>query len=582
MSQSSARSELRQLCGPFGVELHRSLSNQIHFLVGDEAQINELAAALAARSYFLVAALANDERELEDRCFKIYYLFSHPSEDLFLILENALSPLLEAYPSLTGSFAAADPFEAEIIDLFGLYPVQDPGRTTSGAFLHAGYLPGFYPLRRDLGDRALQAAVEDLIQLDDRQHALERGADFGIERLAEGESYLPVGPIHAGVIEPGHFRFRIASEVIEEVTIRLGYSHKGIERLFQSDFNLAEGWKLAELVSGDSAFAHSLAYCLAAEALVGISAPAPAVLLRGVFLELERIANHIGDSAALAGDLALDVIAAEMGVLRETILRLNQHLSGNRFLRGLNRPGGLKIPGSFDADEARQTVTKVTGTYLSLAEALLERQDFRDRTIRTGVLTRQKALGLGITGLAARASGVCRDFRLLHPIPPYDQPAAQTLLQRTCKNEVGSGANGRVVDDLPETYNFRALGDVFSRFLVRAREVDASARLVQLFLDGWSETVPLLTQVDFTRAPSFEFGLGCVEGWRGDVIYWLFKDKFERIYRCKPRDPSTLNWPGLKAAVEPQMVEGQRLETALVDFPVINKSFNLSYSGNDL
>ena len=582
MSSSAARSELRQLCHSYGVELHRSLSNQLHFLVRSDAQLVDLAAGLAARSYFLVAALANDERELEDRCFKLYYLFSHPTEDLYLILENDLPFSVETYSSLAVSFAAARPFEREIIDLYGLYPLQDPDRTSSGAFLHAGYLPGFYPLRRDLDERALKSAVEDLIRLEDQQYGLQWGASYGNTQPAEGESYLPVGPIHAGVIEPGHFRFRLASEVIEELDIDLGYTHKGIERLFQSDFDLAGGWKLAENISGDTAFAHSLAYCLAAEALAGITVPDQAALLRGVFLELERLTNHIGDSAALAGDLALDVAASEMGVLRETMQKLSQSLAGNRFLRGLNRPGGLELPCPFDGDRVRQTVSNVARSYLALARALLERQDFRERTIRIGVLTRQKAQALGVTGLAARASGLCRDSRMLHPIFPYTQPEAQTILRDNCIEEAGVDSNSPKSDDLPEIFRQKNWGDVFSRFLVRVREVDASARLVHSFLEHWDGSGSLLAKVDFSTAPSFEFGIGCAEGWRGDVVYWLFKDKFERIYRCKPRDPSTLNWPGLKAAVEPQRIDGQWLETALVDFPIINKSFNLSYSGNDL
>jgi Ni,Fe-hydrogenase III large subunit len=183
------------------------------------------------------------------------------------------------------------------------------------------------------------------------------------------------------------------------------------------------------------------------------------------------------------------------------------------------------------------------------------------------------ALEIGMTGLAARASGVERDFRLHHPSGIYaDQQTRAVMMDQ-------SQSSG-----LPLVMHLPMTGDVFSRFLIRVREVNCSAHLIEHFLGFWLSTSQheFMKQIDFRRIPNFEYGLGYAEGWRGDVVYWVMKDKFERIYRCKVRDSSTLNWPGLKAAIEPHEFNGQWFETTVVDFPIVNKSFNLSYSGNDL
>jgi Ni,Fe-hydrogenase III large subunit len=456
------------------------------------------------------------------------------------------------------------PFDSEIVSYFGLRPVVELERPAN-ICLHECYPPDLYPLRRD-------HAQKDLLEVLSRYRSDAAFLPRSVEPPPMGEVFLPVGPIHAGVIEPGQFLFRIGSETIEALDIRLGYTHKGIERLFQTRFNLQDGWRLAEQVSGDSSFAHSMAYCQATEALARVSIPYEANLLRGLFLELERLANHIGDSAALAHDVALEMIASEIAVLREEIMRLNGRLTCQRFLRGLNRPGGVVLPQQLDVDDARRTVSHVTNRYLEMAQLLVELNDFRERTINIGILPKATALALGITGLAARASGVERDFRLQHPYGPYSHEETRRFM------------SDQGPSDLPLVMLLPMTGDVFSRFLIRAREVSHSARLIEHFLGLWPSTSKheFMRQIDFMKVPNFEYGLGYAEGWRGDVVYWVMKDKLERIYRCKVRDPSILNWPGLKAAIEPHEVNGQWFETTVVDFPIVNKSFNLSYSGNDL
>lgn len=568
MNTGLDREQLLRLCRAFGMELHRPGQSQVHFLVQGDRNMLELGRRLKEADYYLVTLAANDERELEDHCFKLYYLFSHPCADLFLVLENALPPGAEVYPSLVDSFPAVDPFERELADLFGVYPAENSTRVARRTYLHPCYPAGLYPLRRDRSVQAIQNAVE----------SYSAGLAFASRSLArrtleEGEVLLPVGPIHAGVIEPGLFLFRTSGETIEGLEICLGYTHKGIERLFQSCYALQDGWRLAERVSGDTSFAHSLAYCKAVEVLAQARLPDEAHLLRALLLELERIANHTGDCGALAHDVALEMVASELAVLREEILGLNQRLFGSRYLRGLNRPGGVQLPAPLNVTELRETVARVTDQFMNLAQWLGEMPGFRDRAIQIGVLPPAEARVAGVTGLVARASGLARDFRLQHPFGPYAEPQIRTLMED--RNSQGAS---------PIIYQAMT-GDVFSRFLLRVQEVHVSAQLVEAFLERWEAgrgECRFVCALDFSQAPNFEFGIGYAEGWRGDIVYWVMKDKFERIYRCKVRDPSTLNWPGLQAAVEPHQADQHWQETSLVDFPLINKSFNLSYSGNDL
>jgi Ni,Fe-hydrogenase III large subunit len=408
-----------------------------------------------------------------------------------------------------------------------------------------------------------------------------------IPKPLEGEWLLPVGPIHAGVIEPGRFLFRLAGEFIEEVGLRLGYTHKGIERLFQTNHTLDDGWRLAEHVAGDSAFAHSLAYCQAAEALADAHPPREADLLRGLFLELERVANHIGDCAALAHDVAYDIVAMELTALREQMMQLSTRLTGHRFLRGVNYPGGVTLPQPLDVDDVRRVFRDVAPSFAGFASQLAQLPAFRSRLQWMGILSEQEARRLGVTGLAARASGVRRDFRLQHPSGIYRDDAVQRLV------EGGLPPAGDSIQAREAT-----AGDALARFLARVREVGSSARIVEYILAQWELLDPALRnerefsrRIRFKPELNFEFGLGCVEGWRGDVVYWLMQDKFGRIFRCQVRDPSVLNWPGLKVAVDRHPLDRAYrerhkqapafAEIILADFPIVNKSFNLSYSGND-
>jgi Ni,Fe-hydrogenase III large subunit/Ni,Fe-hydrogenase III component G len=560
---------LRQLGRGFGQEIHRPGKSQLHFLVVEPEILMQLSQRLQDIGCYLVSMVANDERELEENCFKLYYLFSHPEENVFFIVEYDIRGQKTDYPSIYSIFPAVDPFEKEIVDLFGLHARRANSHPViTQGYLHACYPEGLFPLRRNQSLQSIREKVEAAQKINTK--VASNGPTL---HLSSGEVCLPVGPVHAGVIEPGQFLFRVSGEWIEDFEIHLGYTHKGIERLFQSSFTIQNAHYLAERVSGDSAFVHSLAYCKAVEVLAQSKISSEAKLLRALFLEVERIANHIGDCGELAHDIALEMVASELAVLREEVLRLNESLTGSRFLKGVNRPGGVTLLNSLKKDNVLSVTRRVSSRFLQLAQLLVENSDFRGRTTGVGVLTKEDALKLGVTGLIARASGIRRDFRLQHPFGPYADPQNQHLI-RGYPDET----------HMPVTISPIMQGDVFSRFLQRVFEVDLAHLLIENFMQEWPELPQLefVSQINFASIPTFEFGIGYAEGWRGDVVYWLMKDRFDRIYRCKVRDPSTLNWPGLKEAVETTRIAQLQEQTSVADFPVINKSFNLSYSGNDL
>jgi Ni,Fe-hydrogenase III large subunit len=432
-----------------------------------------------------------------------------------------------------------------------------------------------------------------------------------LPQLPDGMLFLPVGPIHAGIIEAGHFRFHVAGEVIENLDIRLGYKFRGLEKLFQAQYTVEKGYELAERVSGDSSFAHSMAYCQAAEALAG-SEPLPRAALywRGLFLELERIYNHINDVGALVHDMAFDLVASEIAVLREKIVRLNQHLTGHRLLHGVNRPGGIVLKPVPDLEALQTEAVNITSEFLLLGELIMKMPACRDRAFTTGILTGQQVKKFGATGLAARAScgaidilGTAladelrqHDFRLKHPQGVYK------LHTKLC-DEIRATI---VTENTKPSASFRRVqvfqkdlqGDVFARLALRVAEVETSSRIIQRLTSRMKKfplNEPTLVEPEyFTRTlrktPNFEFGIGFVEGWRGDIFYWLMKGPGNTIFRCKVRDPSLFNWPALrlttirkpKSEANGKPPNKDYWENILADFPLINKSFNLSYAGHDL
>jgi Ni,Fe-hydrogenase III large subunit len=361
---------------------------------------------------------------------------------------------------------------------------------------------------------------------------------------AEGEHLhqIPVGPVHAGIIEPGHFRFTAGGEALVRLEERLGYVHKGVEKLL-AGASLARAAKLAGRVSGDSTVAYAIAFARAAEAALGVAAPARAVWLRALMAELERIANHFGDIGAICNDAAFAMMHAHCGVLRERVLRAADAAFGHRLMRDIVVPGGV----ANDIDAAgtaaiRDLVAEAAAKFPPLIRLYDNMASLQDRTVGTGILRGDLTEQFAAGGYVGRASGRSFDVRRDLPYAPYD----------------------RLDFEVP----VRTEGDVNARVWIRIREVEQSLRLVAQILDQ----LPAGAVCVETVCSAGE-GMALVEGFRGDVLVSLRLNADGTIARCHLRDPSWFQWPLLEAAIEGNIV---------ADFPLCNKSFNCSYSGHDL
>jgi Ni,Fe-hydrogenase III large subunit len=424
-------------------------------------------------------------------------------------------------------FPSASRMQRAVADLSGLRSTESDQRPW---LRHAAWPVTFHPLTDvAIPDQTSASAIDDY-------------AFVPVE--GEGVHEIPVGPVHAGIIEPGHFRFSVVGEKVLRLEQRLGYVHKGIERRF-SELSLLEGHSLAARVSGDSAVAFSWAYCQALEGISAARVPPRATWLRALALELERLANHLGDLGALGNDAGFAVGLAQFSRLKEQLLRATEHALGQRYLMDLVVPGGTRVDISPTGPAGLIDCIQSLATEVDLLRVIYdEHSGLRDRFSGAGTVTPALAAKLGLTGLAGRASGADFDLRCDLPCDPYGDLAPRKVV--------------------------RTEGDVAARVAVRFDEVSESIRLVRqivqrLPVGGHRRPVP---------APQEgSWGIGLIEGWRGPVLVALESGETGKIRRCHPHDPSWQNWPVLEHAI---------IDNIVPDFPLINKSFNLSYSGHDL
>lgn len=363
----------------------------------------------------------------------------------------------------------------------------------------------------------------------------------------EGESLhqIAVGPVHAGIIEPGHFRFTVNGETVVRLEERLGYVHKGIEGLM-AGAPLDRAAKLAGRTSGDSTVAYSIAFARAVEAALGTAAPARPTWLRAVMAELERIANHLGDFGAIANDASFSLLHAQCGILRENTLRAADAAFGHRLMRDCVVPGGVTA----DLDAAglaaiRMLIGEIRARFPALIELYDNTASLQDRTVSAGHLAPGLARQYSAGGYVGRASGRTFDARRRPGYPPYDR--------------------------LPFEVPVREDGDVNARVWIRIREIGQSLALLDQLLGGLPGGG--LLRIQLPQVAEAREGMALVEGFRGDILVWLRLNPDHTVARCHLRDPSWFQWPLLEAAIEGNIV---------ADFPLCNKSFNCSYSGHDL
>ncbi len=430
----------------------------------------------------------------------------------------------QTFPSVGALHPPAIRLERAVHSLFGLEPV---GASDARPWLDLGFWDLQYPLGPRLPAAEPPAAYDFL--------------------PVEGESLhrIAVGPVHAGIIEPGHFRFTASGETVVRLEERLGYVHKGIESLM-AGATVERAAKLAARTSGDSTVAYSIAFAHAVEAALQVEAPPRAHYLRALMSELERLANHFGDIGAICNDASFTIMHAHCGILREQVLRAADACFGHRLMMDRVIPGGVAADLRGDGVA---TVISALEIFRQRFPRLVELYDntasLQDRTASTGVVRTEFARQFGAPGYVGRGSGRNFDARKAIPYPPYDQ--------------------------LDFTVPVLTAGDVNARVWIRIREVEQSFALIEQLLDRLPAG-PIAIPLDGGSGEGNGEGLGFAEGFRGDVLAAVRLDS-GRVSRCHLRDPSWFQWPLLETAIEGNIV---------ADFPLCNKSFNCSYSGHDI
>jgi Ni,Fe-hydrogenase III large subunit/Ni,Fe-hydrogenase III component G len=483
----------------------------------------------------LATVVATDETATPDGDLKVRYVFeptARPAPDRFVTLLVSADAARPEVPSLAAAIPAANWHEREMRDLFGIVPVGHPDPRP--LVVHDGWPPGVFPLRKSF-DASRRVPVGPAPEF---PHLVAEG---------EGVFEIPVGPIHAGIIEPGHFRFTSVGETVLHLDARLFYTHRGLEKRMEG-LSPLDAFHVAERICGVCSVAHGLGYCEALEQIAGVDVPPRARLIRSIALELERLYNHIGDVGNVCAGAAFHHGTATGMRLKERLQQLNEQLAGHRFLRGLIVPGGVRLDLPDDLLGVLTTALRETLAELDGLMARIEaNSSVVDRLDDTGVLGRQAAVDLAVAGVAARASGVDRDARRDHPHGAFGGPTP------------------------PSVHVVRLLeGDAHARVTVRALEARESIRLAGELvrrLEPGRLRVPLAEPL-----PGGRIGLSAVESPRGEAVHWLRTDAGGRVERYHLRSPSYHNWPAVALAAE----------TAIVpDFPLVNKSFELCYSCTD-
>lgn len=492
-------------------------------LVVDAPQWTTVARQLHETGAGLLTLWGADDRDRSGR-FHVFAAFLSAGQAV--VLQLALAGDRPVYPSLERWFPVAGRLQRAIHDLLGIAVDEGDRRPW---LRHGGWPEHHFPLRKDVAAGDIRPGTP--------------GPYPFVRVSGDGVHEIPVGPIHAGTIEPGHFRFSVVGEKVLRLEVRLGYAHKGVAKRFEA-LPLLEGHRLAARICGDSAVAYSWAYCAALEAIAGAAASPRAVHLRALALERERIANHVGDLGALGNDAGLAFGLTQFSALKERMLRLNHEVFGQRYLMDYVVPGGVRSDvGPRLVRLLLDEATAIERDVVALRAIYDEHAGLQDRFKGAGQLTPSTAKALGAIGLVGRASGIEQDLRVAMPWAPYG--------------------------DLRTVAALRVEGDVAARVQLRFDEVMESLRLSRLLLEQLPQGA---TSTAIPGGVKDAIGLGVIEGWRGPVMVALEAEAPSAIRRCHVHDPSWQNWPSIEHAIVGNIVP---------DFPLINKSFNLAYSGHD-
>lgn len=522
--ESIGKCSVRELLGPGGLsEQITEGCNGEWYLHVSEPEFLPLVAALAARECALIGLFCT-EHFSPGAPFSLLYIFEKKGVLLVVVLDTAQSA-----PSIARFLPSACWPERECRDGFGI--AFEGSFDERRLLLHETYPDDYHPLKKSVGN------VPPLMK-----PSVELSEEYPFRSVqGDGVYQIPVGPVHAGIIEPGHFRFSVIGEKIFNLEVRMFYKHRGIEKLAEGR-PAVDLIRIAEAVSGDESVANTVACCIAMEKIAGTHVPERAWVLRTILMELERIGSHLGDQAGMLVDVAFPLGASQFAVIREEVFRMNALLTGSRFLRGMVVPGGISRDiRTEDLEALGQFVRQVRKRYRMGLKIVLSTASVIDRFSPTGVVRRSILRPLNITGPTARASGANGDVRVDHPYGIYARhlPTVRTLHD----------------------------GDVLSRFTVRASEILDSLDLIERLLNSLPDG-PVRVACDAKDG----YALSLVESARGQSLCWLWIQNGV-VERYKVRTASYCNWLAIEHAVQGEIVP---------DFPLINKSLNLSYAGTDL
>ena len=514
-------------------------NNELHLILNDPDKLHDFCKFLKQNfDLRLLTIICYDERKL-NHGFKIRHVFGSDVDDFFLFVILSIDESHPYFPSIYDVFPSSILYEREINDMFGLTAKENPN--IKPLILH-DFPNDVFPLRKDFN------------LSDDVKRNLKQFEFTPI--TGEGVCEIPVGPIHAGIIEPGHFRFSVLGETVINLETRLGYTHKGIEKLAES-MPINDAVFLSERISGDESVANSIAFCQAIEKIAKLTIPQKAEQIRLLFAELERIYNHFGTLGGILTDVGFPYGASRLNILKEQIMQLSERLSGSRILFGVNQIGGVKINITdemlidihFVLDDAFQIFEKIF-------DLLKSNSSVMDRLRNTGIIEKQIAKDLGLVGISSRCIGIETDTRHTHP---YGYYPSINLKQKTPRETMERQVELQ-----------KRIGDVLSRFMNRVDDLRQSKDIIDSITALKDDGLSVFMGDELTPYSS---GLGYTESHRGETLHWIMIGEHNSIFRYKIRTASFSNWSIIEHAV---------LNNIVADFPVINKSFDFSYSGNDL
>ncbi len=530
-------SKLEQL--EFQFTKHVKNNNEIHVELNDVSQLIEFVNILRLKMNLrLLTIIYCDERKINHE-FSIRYLLGSDTDDVFLFVILHFDKKHAYFPSLSDVFPSSIKYEREINDMFG---IQTSGDVILKPLILHDFQENVFPLRKDFD-------VKTELNYSPRKFEFTQITGDGI-------CEIPVGPIHAGIIEPGHFRFSVLGETIVNMETRLGYTHKGIEKIAES-MSINDVVFLSERISGDESVANSVAFCQAIEKIAQLTIPQKAQQIRLLFAELERIYNHFGTLSGIITDIGFPYGASRLNILKEQIMQLNEKLSGSRILFGVNQIGGVRTN---ITDEILFDIHSVLEDTFQNFEKILNflksNSSVMDRLRNTGIIEKKTAQDLGLVGITSRCIGIETDTRHIHPYGYYPSINLKQMTPReTTEHQV----------ELQ-----KRIGDVLSRFMSRVEDLRQSKKIIDSITTLKNDGLSVSLEGELTPYSS---GLGYAESHRGETLHWIMVGEHNSIFRYKIRTASFSNWSIIEHAV---------LNNIVSDFPVINKSFDFSYSGNDL